>query len=263
MFPAWRYGSEGRPLASNTGVTGWAAYYQAVPNRPFSYVRVSGADWVSKNPFSTFRIAYKSDIHFEHMEDPVIAHTFSYTRVSTASQTTDNQIIEIEAAGHQIDASYADVVSGKVPAMERPEFAKLMDAIERTRKPKRLVVTKLDRLGRDVEDVLGMIRRLENVGCSLRVLQFGDLDLISPAGRLVMTTLAAVARMERDLLIERTHAGLDRARREGKRLGRPCALSDSQKQAVLERIISGETISAIARDYGVSRATILRVKDTA
>ena len=114
-----------------------------------------------------------------------------------------------------------------------------------------------------VEDVLGVMRRLEESACSVRVLQFGELDLISPAGRLVLTTLAAVAQMERDLLIERTHAGLARARREGKRLGRPRSLTEGQKSDVLDRVNSGDTISSIARDFGVSRATILRVRDAA
>ena len=190
-------------------------------------------------------------------------HTFSYSRVSTQDQRTENQAHEIESAGYEVDASYADTVSGKVPAMERPEFAKMMDAITRTRKPTRLIVTKLDRLGRDVEDVLGVMHRLEDVGCSVRVLQFGDLDLVSPAGRLVMTTLAAVAAMERDLLIERTHAGLARARREGKRLGRPRALTETQRAEVLAKVEAGATISAVARDFEVSRATVLRIRDAA
>lgn len=137
----------------------------------------------------------------------------------------------------------------------------MMDAITRTRRHKRLVVTKLDRLGRDVEDVLGVMRRLEEVECSVKVLQFGDLDLISPAGRLVMTTLVAVAAMERDLLIERTHAGLARARREGKRLGRPQALTDGQRASAVTRLEAGETVSAVARELGVSRATVIRARD--
>lgn len=190
-------------------------------------------------------------------------HSFAYSRVSTQGQTTENQVIEIEQAGHQVDAMYADVISGKIPALDRPEFAQMLDAITRTRKPKRLIVTKLDRLGRDVEDVLGVMRKLEQAECQVRVLQFGDLDLTSSAGRLVLTTLAAVAQMERDLLVERTHAGLERARREGKTLGRPSALSDDQKRAALARIDAGETVSAIARDYGVSRATILRASNAA
>ena len=190
-------------------------------------------------------------------------HTFAYSRVSTVEQTTDNQAFEIEAAGYEADAVYSDVISGKTPAMSRPEFAAMMDAICRTRKPKRLVVSKLDRLGRDVEDVLGVMRKLEAAECAVKVLQFGDLDLTSSAGRLVLTTLAAVAQMERDVLIERTHSGLERARRKGKRLGRPPALTKDQRQTVLDRLDRGETVSSVARGLKVSRATIIRVRDAA
>jgi len=197
------------------------------------------------------------------MEDLTIFHTFSYTRVSTSGQTTENQVMEIEAAGYQVDAGYADTISGKTPAMERPEFAGMMDAIERTRKPKRLIVTKLDRLGRDVEDVLGVMRRLESTECSVKVLQFGDLDLVSPAGRLVLTTLAAVARMERDLLVERTNAGLARARRDGKQLGRPRALTEGQRAKVRDHLFQGSSVSAVAREFEVSRATVIRVREAA
>ncbi|MEM8561246.1 MAG: recombinase family protein [Pseudomonadota bacterium] len=188
-------------------------------------------------------------------------HTFIYARVSTTEQTTANQLLEIETAGYAAHASYADTISGKTAAMERPEFAKMIDAIARTRTAKRLVVTKLDRLGRDVEDVLGVMRHLEETGCAVKVLQFGDLDLTSPAGRLVLTTLAAVAQMERDLLVERTHAGLARARREGKRLGRPPVLNGEARQEAQERLAQGESVSAVARALDVSRATVLRARD--
>ena len=77
-----------------------------------------------------------------------------------------------------------------------------------------------------------------------------------------MTTLAAVARMERDLLVERTHAGLERARREGKRLGRPKALTAAQQRDVVQQIHDGASVSAVAREFGVSRATVLRVRDS-
>lgn len=201
------------------------------------------------------------NIVFGHMEDSSITHTFAYMRVSTADQRSENQDLEIESAGYQVDASYSDTISGKVPAMDRPEFAKMVYAIERTRKPKRMVVSKLDRLGRDVADVLCVMRRLEEAECSVKVLQFGDLDLTSPAGRLVLTTLAAVAAMERDLLVERTHAGLARALREGKRLGRPPSLTELQRKTVLARLGSGASVSSVARELTVSRATVMRVRD--
>ena len=188
-------------------------------------------------------------------------HTFVYARVSTESQTTDNQLLEIEQAGYEADTIYADTVSGKVPAMERCEFARLMDTIIRTRKPKRLIVTKLDRLGRDASDIAATVKALAAAGCAVRVLQLGDLDVVSTAGKLVMATLAAVAEMERDILIERTNAGLARARKEGKHLGRPTAADQSATSAIREKLTNGISISQIARDHQVSRATVQRIRD--
>ena len=190
-------------------------------------------------------------------------HTFAYARVSTSSQTVQNQFLEIEAAGYEPDAAYSDIISGKTPAGARPEFAAMLSSIERTRKPKRLIVTKLDRLGRDAEDVMGVVKQLKTLGCSVKVLQLGDFDLASTAGKLVLATLAAVSEMERDLLIERTHAGLDRARRDGKRLGRPRALTGAQVREIREQLHSGLAVAAVARQYCVSRATVIRAREAA
>jgi DNA invertase Pin-like site-specific DNA recombinase len=188
-------------------------------------------------------------------------HTIAYVRVSTVGQTTDNQILEIENAGYAPDAVYSDVISGKVAAMERPEFAKMADALARLRGAKRLVVSKLDRLGRDAANVMGTVRSLANMGCGVRVLQLGDLDLTSSAGKLVMTTLAAVAEMERDILVERTHAGLERARRDGKTLGRPKAVDKATAETIQRELAQGIPVAQIARNHAISRATIARIRD--
>jgi DNA invertase Pin-like site-specific DNA recombinase len=190
-------------------------------------------------------------------------HTFTYTRVSTAGQTTENQSLEIEKAGFSADQAYSEVISGKVPAVERVEFAKMVDTIKRTRNPKQLVVTKLDRLGRDASDILGTVKRLDELDCAVKVLQLGDIDLTSSAGKIILGTLAAVAEVERDILIERTQAGLMRARNEGKTLGRPKVTDSEKRRGILDRLHAGVSVSQVARDYGVSRATIIRIRDAA
>ena len=187
--------------------------------------------------------------------------TYAYVRVSTAGQTTDNQVLEMENGGYVPDAIYSDVVSGKVPAMERPEFRKLVDALSRLKSPKRLIVSKLDRLGRDAANVMATVRTLSDMGCSVRVLQLGDLDLTSSAGKLVLTTLSAVAEMERDILVERTNAGLDRARRDGKKLGRPKAVNKDAAAAIRIELDRKVPVAEIARTHAVSRATIARIRD--
>ena len=189
--------------------------------------------------------------------------TFVYARVSTVDQTTDNQLLEIEQAGYDADTVYTDTISGKVPAEERPEFGKMLDTITRTRKPKRLIVTKLDRLGRDAIDILTTVRRLSELECAVKVLQLGELDLTSSAGKMVLSTLSAVAEMERDILIERTNAGLARARAEGKVLGRPKVTDEKSAGEILGKLGEGVSVAQVARDHGVSRMTIMRIRDAA
>jgi len=182
---------------------------------------------------------------------------FGYGRVSTKEQTTENQRREIEAASYAVDYWYADEgVSGKVSAAQRPQFAKMLSQI---RDGETLVVTKLDRLGRDAQDVSATIKALAARRIEVIVLQLGKLDLTSAAGKLMLTMLAAVAEMERDLLVERTQSGLARAKAEGKTLGRPALTTDEQRAAMVARFKAGESISALARDYDVSRASVMRI----
>lgn len=188
-------------------------------------------------------------------------HTFVYARVSTFAQTNDNQLLEIKSVGYEADTEYTDTISGRVPAKDRPEFSKMLDTIKRTKKPKRLIVTKLDRLGRNAVDVMSTVQTLGDIGCAVRVLQLGDLDLTSSAGKLVMSTLAAVSEMERDILVERTHAGLNRARMAGTKLGRPRATDDKAATVIREKLAEGASVSQVARDHGISRATVMRVRD--
>ncbi|CNL56478.1 alcohol dehydrogenase catalytic domain-containing protein [Yersinia frederiksenii] len=82
----------------------------------------------------------------------------------------------------------------------------------------------------------------------------------SAAGRMTMQVISAVAEFERDLLLERTHSGIARAKASGKRFGRPSALSEDQKRAAMERLNAGSCVSAVAREFNTTRQTILRVK---
>ncbi|KVH13889.1 MULTISPECIES: recombinase family protein [Burkholderia] len=189
--------------------------------------------------------------------------TFGYGRVSTGQQTADNQFVEITQAGYEIEPEFwfADEgVSGKVCAEQRPAFKRLLGQI---RRGETLVVSKLDRLGRDAIDVLQTVRHLGERGIRVIVLQLGATDLTSPAGKLLLSMLAAVAEMERDLLVERTQAGLARARAEGKRLGRPSKTTPEQRAEILRRLGQGESVSALARAYSVSRANIINVRASA
>jgi putative DNA-invertase from lambdoid prophage Rac len=181
---------------------------------------------------------------------------FGYGRVSTAEQTSDNQRLEIERAGYTVEYWFADMVSGKAHAAQRKQFS---DMLTKLRKQDTVVVSKLDRLGRDAPDVLATIKRLAELGVEVIVLQLGKLDLASPAGKLMLAMLAAVAEMERDLIVERTQAGLARAKADGKTLGRPSKTTLEQRKAMVEGYANKQSVSALAKLYGVSRATVLTI----
>jgi putative DNA-invertase from lambdoid prophage Rac len=185
--------------------------------------------------------------------------TFAYCRVSTADQTTDNQAREIEAAGFAIDSKRIvnETVSGSVAAVERKGFAKLLDRLE---SDDVLVVTKLDRLGRNAMDVRATVERLAAEGVRVHCLALGGVDLTSAAGKMTMGVIAAVAEFERDLLIERTHSGLSRAKAAGKVLGRPQAVSGDSQKLIVQRRREGASLGALAKEYGVSRAAIQRIE---
>lgn len=185
---------------------------------------------------------------------------FGYGRVSTGLQTTENQRLELEQAGYLIEPDYwytDEGISGKVAASQRPAFKRMLGQI---RKSETLVVSKLDRLGRDAIDVLQTVRQLSERQIKVIVLQLGDTDLTAPAGKLLLSMLAAVAEMERDLLVERTQAGLQRAKAEGKTLGRPSKITPEQRNEIRARLIAGESVSVLARLYGVSRASIINAR---
>jgi putative DNA-invertase from lambdoid prophage Rac len=188
-----------------------------------------------------------------------MSRTFAYARVSTAGQTTENQIQEIEAAGFHVEPRrvVAETVSGSTPIAQRPGFAKLLDRLEAGDV---LIVTKLDRLGRDAIDVSTTVKKLAEMGVRVHCLALGGVDLTSSAGTMTMNVLNAVAQFERDLLIERTQSGLQRAKAEGKKLGRPSVLSEQQKALVREELAAGVSVAAIARKLGTSRQTVMRAR---
>ncbi|MGP3661594.1 recombinase family protein [Burkholderia gladioli] len=189
-----------------------------------------------------------------------MSRTFAYARVSTSDQTTANQLREIEAAGFSVDKRrvVSESISGSVSADQRPGFAQLLVKME---EGDVLIVTKLDRLGRNAMDVRATVEGLAERGIRVHCLALGGVDLTSAAGRMTMQVLNAVAEFERDLLIERTHAGIARAKAEGKAMGRPSALSDQQRTDVLRELDAGASVATLARRFGTSRQTIMRVRD--
>ena len=146
-----------------------------------------------------------------------------------------------------------------MPLARRKGFGRLLDKME---KGDVLVVTKLDRLGRDAIDVSLTVAKLENMGIKVHCLALGGVDLTSSAGKMTMGVINTVAQFELDLLIERTQSGLTRAKSQGKTLGRPKVLSELQTKEALHQLGEGKAIAAIARHFTISRQTIMRIRDT-
>ena len=190
-----------------------------------------------------------------------MSRVFAYCRVSTFDQTTKNQIIEIKAAGFQIEPRRVieENISGSVAAKQRPGFCKLVDRLE---PGDILVVTKLDRLGRNAMDVRLTAELLEKENIRLHCLALGGVDLTSPAGKMTMGIITAVAEFERDLLIERTQSGLKRAKEEGATLGRPKKLNGKQHEEIIKQLTQNPNVSRAARDFNVSRQIIMRIRDS-
>ena len=189
-----------------------------------------------------------------------MSRTFAYVRVSTTEQISENQIKEIEDAGFKVEPHriISETISGSMPTARRKGFIRLLDKIE---SKDILVVTKLDRLGRDAIDVSATVAKLEKSGIKVHCLALGGVDLTSSSGKMTMGVINAVAEFERNLLIERTQSGLTRAKSQGKTLGRPKVFLESQRQEVINQLEEGKTVAAIARNFNTSRQTIMRIRN--
>ncbi|MFT8233503.1 recombinase family protein [Pseudomonas guariconensis] len=184
-----------------------------------------------------------------------MSRAFAYCRVSTVGQTTVNQILELKSAGFHIEdyRVVEETISGSVPANKRPGYQKLLERLECG---DQLLVTKLDRLGRNAMDVRQSVENLTNMGVKVYCLALGGADLTSAAGKMTMQLLGAVAEFERDLLVERTQAGLKRAVQEGQKLGRPPARQTTADVGELKA--QKFTQSQTAKKLGISIATVKR-----
>ena len=174
-----------------------------------------------------------------------------YARVSTGEQNLDLQTDALTAAG--CERVYTDELSG-VKA-ERPGLA---EAWKQLRKGDTLVVWRLDRLGRSLKDLVHRVEELEQRGIGFRSLQEA-IDTTSAAGKLQFHVFSALAEFERELIRERTMAGLRAARARGRTGGRPKAMTP-EKVRLAARLMGDPTlpIDEICRTLGVSRATLYR-----
>jgi DNA invertase Pin-like site-specific DNA recombinase len=180
-----------------------------------------------------------------------------YMRISTKGhgQTTDTQAIALreyaEHRGFQIIDEYRDEgISGAKD--RRPQLDRMMQDARR-RRFDAVLVARFDRFARSTKHLVLALEEFSSLGVDFISLN-ESIDTSSPMGRMVFTVIAAVAELERSIIRERVLAGVDRARRQGKRFGRPSVIVDRQKIASMKA--SGQSIKAIAKECGVARATV-------
>jgi DNA invertase Pin-like site-specific DNA recombinase len=185
-----------------------------------------------------------------------MSRTFAYCRVSTLDQNNDNQILMIEKNGYKIEPHrvITEKVSGSVAALSRPQFKTLIE--EKLEKGDTLVVLKLDRLGRDNIDLQKTIQTLTDKEIRVVSLDLPVQDLSSSEGKLMLQLFGAFAEFERNRIVERTQAGLDRAKVNGKKLGRPKAQKTTQKVQTLKA--EGLTQKLVSERLGISLITVKR-----
>ena len=186
-----------------------------------------------------------------------MAKQIGYGRVSTKAQVTDRQQTDLLAAGVRRDDLYIDLgVSGA--RASRPQFDAAINALQ---DGDTLVVTTLDRLGRSTANMLALPVELKLRGAALRVLNLGgdNVDTSTPMGAMMFTVMAALAQMELEIKRERITDSVSKRRAAGKNLGgRKLQFTLSQIQNAQRLIDAGEPATQVAKDMGMSRATLYR-----
>lgn len=181
---------------------------------------------------------------------------YGYLRVSTEEQQhgPDAQRATISRQVH-IDDWFEEHASGK-NMTDRPVFRALLKKV--CEEEACLVVSKLDRLGRSVVDVLNVFEEVKECGAQIKVLDMG-IDTSTPTGKLMLTILAGFAEFERQMISQRTKDALAAAKAKGVRLGAPSKLSDADRVKIIYEVSKGTPISQLAETWGISTRTVYRV----
>ena len=185
-----------------------------------------------------------------------------YARVSTKNgQTPQNQILRLrevaDKAGWKVVEEFVDQgISGAKGRDKRPAFDRLCKAATR-REIDVVMAWSVDRLSRSLQDLVGFLSELQASGVDLYLDRQG-IDTTTPGGKALFQMMGVFAEFERAMIQERVHAGLARARKEGKRLGRP-KVAKATEQAILAARAEGKAINRIATDLGVGSSTVRRV----
>ena len=177
--------------------------------------------------------------------------TAIYARVSTDEQTTDNQVIKLkqvaERNGWDLETVYSDTISGA--KSKRPELEKMMQSVMR-KEVDIVMVWSVDRLGRSLQHLITLLSDIHSKDVDLYLHQQG-IDTTTPSGKMMFQMLGVFSEFERGMIQERVKAGLERARSEGKRLGRP-TIPPITVRKIQSLRASGLSYRAISRKTGIS-----------
>src|SRR2546423_1827393 len=177
-----------------------------------------------------------------------------YARVSTYGQTLDSQLEQLRAAGCSSRNIYREKVTGA--RADRRELNRMLGKLG----PGDVVtVTRIDRLARSTFDLFAIVKRIADAKAQFRSLAEPWADTGTRTGRLMLAVLGGLADVERDLIRTRTAEGRSRAKAQGKAMGRPPALTPTQKKEAVRRRAKGATLNELASSYDVSRSTISRL----
>lgn len=174
-----------------------------------------------------------------------------YVRVSTEDQTADMQVHALMRAGVHPDSIYQDHgVSGAAAVKAGRELA-----LKRTRSGDTLVVWKLDRVSRNLLDLLHLLQDMEKRNIGLRSLQ-ESIDTKTPMGRVMLAVLGAFAQFERDTATQRTVAGIARAKERGVKFGQPSKITAKVREIVERELRAGKSVKQAARAAGIAESTL-------
>ncbi len=176
-----------------------------------------------------------------------------FARVSTLDQNLDEQLQKLREAGCK------KIFHGKQSGVSKHSEQKLAQLIDYIRENDTVVVTRLDRLGRSLKSILITIEHIHSKGASLKSLDgVVDTSIDSPLAKAVINLISTFAQLERDLIVSRTSEGRERAKKEGKHMGRPKTIDDATRKKIKA---SKMGVVELARKYDVSHTTIRRIKN--
>lgn len=188
--------------------------------------------------------------------------TVYYTRVSSEGQNDIRQKFNVE----KTDKVYSDICSGSIPFQERKEAKKLIKYLSDSETKQKTVVHSIDRLGRNTKDVLNTVELFQEKGWELEIKNLG-VTVGTPAGRMIITIMSAMAELELSTIRERQKEGVEVARALGKYKGRKKGTSENRKKIlskhkdVADLLLSGMNVTRTAKVLNRNRATVQRVKD--